>query len=208
MLGAAGHKSRSASSAVPAGPSISGRWVSTEFASEVLELSPLGGVKVTYRGEPFPFTDTYQYSGSILKFTLNMPQGVRIVENTVTALSQGEMTIFLPRLVGLREERRVTYWRIDPESYSPLRAQLLGKWAATGGSGNTMECSRDDTFSRTLNGATAVGIFRVVDRTLEYHVANQQAPVARLAIVSITDDEVVLRGPGIDLDARMVRVGR
>jgi hypothetical protein len=180
--------------------------VSTEFANEVLELSPLGEVKVTYRGEPFPYTGMYQYLGGILKFTLNTPQGVKAVQNTVTSLSQGEMTIFLPRLVGLREERQVTYWRIEREHYSPLRAQLLGKWVATDGSGIRIECNNDDSFSLTLNGIMGAGIFRIVDRTLEACVPTQQAPITRLTIVSITDNEVVLRRAGVNVDARMMRV--
>jgi hypothetical protein len=169
--------------------------VSTESASEVLEFSPSGEVKITYRGNPTVYTGQYRYAGDVLKMSINWNNGQRTVEHKVLALSHGEMTLLLPRLIGLREERRVTYWRIDPKDYGRLRRQLIGKWQATGPFNETLEFAGDDTMTATMNGRQYVGIYRIVGRTLEYHINMERAPIARMTVEAVSDSNLSLVSP-------------
>ena len=170
--------------------------MSTEFANEVLEFSSSGEVKISYRGQPTAYTGRYQYSDDVLRMIINWTSGPKKVEHKVLSMTHGEMTLLLPRLIGLREERQVTYWRIDPKDYSRLRTQLIGKWQSTGPLGEVLEFAADDTMTATMNGRQYVGIYRVAGKTLEYHLNTERAaPIARMTVQTVSDANLSLVSP-------------
>jgi hypothetical protein len=106
------------------------------------------------------------------------------------------MTIFLEAMVGIREARDVVYWRIDPQTYGPLRTQLVGRWEAVGPFRETVVLADDDTITATLDGQQYTGIYRVVGQTLEYRLnLPQSAAVTRMTVESVSDTALALVSP-------------
>ena len=175
---------------------IHGRWVSTNYAEEVLELSLQGDVKISTRGQATSTTGRYQFNGNVLRYTLDWHGRAKEVECKVTSLTAGEMTLVLPGVDKVLPARSMTYWRIDMTGYSPLRTKLIGAWQKRGPERVEVKFADDDTIRVTSKDQQVFGIFRVVGQTLEYRTtAAKSPPIARMTLSSVTATTHTLSNP-------------
>jgi hypothetical protein len=190
----------------PTSKFTSGRWLDTEFAGGIIQFSPAGEIAVANRGVPFLLQGTYEYANGKLEMKLNDFEGQRTIEFKVLSLSRSEMEVSYRPLFNLGGNRKTTYWRIDPQDYSPLRAKLIGKWERVDIPGAFIEFQADDTFRQLSRGVIDTGIFRVIDKLLEYHIGGQETPVSRYRIVDVTESELLIHSETQNKDLRYGRV--